>query len=166
MKKLLIIEDDETFAASLVRALSRRGYACVLANTCAESLTLARETKPTHILMDLNLENETTQSLVPLLKKEHPQTRLVVLTGLGTIPSTVQAIKDGADHYLCKPATPDTIQAALEETSPFKTNTAPLWELENDHILKVIEQCGGNITQAAKNLGLHRRTLQRRLKKI
>lgn len=163
MNKLLIIEDDETLAASLVRTFSKRGYTCLLASSCHEGFELAKSQQPTHVLTDLNLGDETTQNLIPQLRQVLPRAVIVVLTGYGTIPSTVQAIKEGADQYLCKPVTPDLLERAFEKTS---SQTTPLWNLENDHILKVLEECGGNISQAAKNLGLHRRTLQRRLKKI
>ncbi len=167
MKNLLIIEDDATFAAGLVRAFSRRGYACSLAASCAEGLEIARRQEPRYVLIDLNLGDETTQDLIAPLRRVLPKSVLVILTGFGTIPSTVLAMKDGADHYLCKPITPETIESAFETASSSRNGTsASLWNLENDHIVKVLEECGGNISQAAKSLGLHRRTLQRRLKKL
>lgn len=167
MKKLLIIEDDDIFAKGLVRAFSRRGFSCFLASSCQEALKIIGEEFPTHVLTDLNLGTETTQDLIPEIRKILPKVILVVLTGFGTIPSTVQAIKEGANQYLCKPTTPETIEKAFTESEAEAVSvTTPLWDLENDHILKALEDCGGNISQAAKNLGLHRRTLQRRLKKI
>lgn len=166
MKKLLIVEDDEIFAASLVRTFSRRGYSCSLASSCEEAFDLAKQHSPTHLLLDLNLGNETTQALIPQLRSLLPESILVVLTGYGTIPSTVQAIKEGANQYLCKPTTPELIEKAFEENLTSLADSNSLWELEQEHILKVLEQCGGNISQAAKQLGLHRRTLQRKMKKL
>ncbi len=166
MKKLLIVEDDEVFAAGLVRTFSRRGYSCFLADTNREALVLAQEQQPDHLLLDLNLGQETTQDLIPQLRKILPHSIIVVLTGFGSIPSTVRAIKEGANQYLCKPIAPDLIEQAFEEKGGVSHGALPLWDLENDHIIKVLEKCGGNISQAAKLLGLHRRTLQRRLKKI
>lgn len=164
-KKLLIIEDDQTFSAGLVRALSRRDYECETAASIVEAKHVLESFRPNHVLLDLNLGSESTQNFIPEIKKMVPQTSLVVLTGFGTIPSAVQAVKDGATSYLTKPATPDSIDRALNESA--KQNVpAPLWDLENNHIVKVLTECGGNITQAAKKLGLHRRTLQRRLKKV
>ncbi len=164
MKKLLVIEDDATFATGLVRSLSRRGYSCAIAGTIAEARELAESFHPEHILLDLNLGKENTQSFIPTLRTLCPTASIVVLTGYGTIPSAVAAIKDGADSYLTKPATPESIERAVSERKPASNHT-PLWDMENEHIIKVLSECGGNISQAAKKLGLHRRTLQRRLKK-
>ncbi len=165
MKKLLIIEDDDTFSAGLVRALSRRGYVCTIAESIASARELCHSFQPEKVLLDLNLGGNLTQDFILELRQILPNVTLVVLTGYGTIPSAVQAIKDGADAYLTKPATVDSIEKALQ--SPLSSQAAPsLWDVENDHILKVLNECGGNITQTAQRLGLHRRTLQRKLKKI
>lgn len=166
MNRLLIVEDDATFAAGLVRTFSRRGYACALAATCADALAVAATQQPSHVLLDLHLGTEDTQDLVPQLRRTLPKAVIVMLTGVGTIPSTVRAMKDGANHYLCKPAPVDAIARALEESTDVAAEPVPLWDLENDHIVRILEECGGNISQAAKTLGLHRRTLQRRLRKI
>ncbi len=166
MRKLLIVEDDEVFAAGLVRTFSRRGYSCFLADSNREAIVLAQEQQPGNLLLDLNLGKETTQELIPQLRKLLPDSVIVVLTGFGSIPSTVRAIKEGANQYLCKPIAPDLIEQAFEERGLIQGEALPLWDLENDHIIKVLEKCGGNISQAARLLGLHRRTLQRRLKKI
>ncbi len=165
MKKLLVIEDDATLAAGLVRSLSRRGFSCALAENITESKEAALSFQPTHILLDLNLGKENTQNFIPALRTLCPTASIVILTGYGTIPSAVAAIKNGANSYLTKPATPESIEQALSETKPTSLQTQ-LKDMENDHIIKVLNDCGGNITLAAKKLGLHRRTLQRRLKKI
>lgn len=164
MKKLLIIENNERFAAGLVRSLSRRGFSCMISATTADARELAESFQPDCVLMDLNLENETTQSFVVPLRKICPQATIVVLTGFGTIPSAVQAMRDGANSYLTKPASPEAIEKSLLESTNDKTDS--LSDVENNHILKTLEKCGGNITQTAKELGLHRRTLQRRLKQL
>ncbi len=172
MKKLLIIEDDETLANSLIRAMSRRAYSCLLANQSEQALQLAESFQPDFILLDLNLNGVSTQELVSPLLKKAIKAKLVILTGYGTIPSTVQAMRDGASSYLCKPAKPQDIQQALEETVPKNPSNLEvkdpknLWDIENEHITKVLKACGGNISETARQLGLHRRTLQRRLKKI
>ena len=164
MKNLLVIEDDATFATGIVRSLSRRGHSCAIAGTITEARELAESFHPAHILLDLNLGKENTQDFIPALRTLCPKASIVVLTGYGTIPSAVAAIKAGADSYLTKPATPESIERALSERKPASGQT-PLWDMENEHIIKVLSECGGNITQAARKLGLHRRTLQRRLKK-
>lgn len=164
MKKLLILEDDATYAAGLIRSLSRRDYSCMIASSTESALEIAKSTPLDAILMDLNLGSETTQEAVSPLRKLCPKARIVLLTGFGTIPSAVQAIKDGANSYLTKPATPEAIDYALAEAENPDASAA-LWDVEKDHISQVLSECGGNITQAAKKLGLHRRTLQRRLKK-
>lgn len=172
MKKLLIIEDDETLANSLIRAMSRRNYSCTLANQKEQALELAKSFQPNYILLDLNLNGVSTQGLVAPLLKTVKEAKLVILTGYGTIPSTVHAMRDGASSYLCKPAKPEEIQKALEEDpqtmdfDPKNKDKSTLWDIENEHILKVLNECGGNISEASRQLGLHRRTLQRRLKKF
>lgn len=165
-KTLLIIEDDETLAASLIRVFSRRGYSCFWGTSCHDALELNQKERPTHILLDLNLGQETTQHIIRDLKTDNKEVIIVVLTGYGTIPSTVQAIKDGADHYFCKPVTPDILEQAFDNLQNQKNHETKLWDIENDHILQVLKRCGGNISQTARQLGLHRRTLQRKLKKI
>ncbi len=165
MKKLLIIEDDAVFATSLVRAMSRRGYLCMIANSLNEARELSENFSPEYITLDLQLGVEQSQSLVTELRVLCPKAIIILLTGFGSIPSAVQAIKDGADFYLSKPATPDEIEQAFGQKRP-ESDATQLWDLEQEHIGKVLQECGGNITQAAKKLGLHRRTLQRRLKKI
>ena len=167
MKKLLIVEDNETLSAGLARTFSRRGYTCLLASSCRDALELANTQLPSHVLLDLNLGDESTQEIIADIRHKLRNAVIVVLTGYGTIPSTVRAMKDGADQYLCKPATPEAIEAAFNEsTTSAHQNALSLTTLENDHILKVLGNCGGNISLAARNLGLHRRTLQRKLKKI
>lgn len=166
MNKLLIVEDDETFASGLVRTFSRRNYSCILASSCADAIELAKTHLPSHVLLDLNLGNESTADIIPEIRSILPKSTIVVLTGFGTIPSTVRAIKDGANQYLCKPASVDAIEKCLAEPNNSSTEPSPLLNVENEYILKVLEECGGNISQAAKTLGLHRRTLQRRLRKI
>jgi two-component system response regulator RegA len=165
MKTLLIVEDDATFAAGLVRTFSRRGYSCLWADSCSSADDMISVHRPTHVLLDLNLGGETTQEMIARFRSRLPQSVIVILTGFGTIPSTVRAIKDGANQYLCKPLSADAIEAALQESLAISPDVTPLWDLEKSHILQVLENCGGNISRAAKTLGLHRRTLQRRLKK-
>ncbi len=165
MKKLLIIEDDEVYAQGLARSLSRRDYECQLASDLKSARSTAELFKPTHILLDLNLGREHSQDLIPELIRMLPQCCLVVLTGHGTIPSAVQAVRDGAVSYLTKPASPEEIDHALGRDTLQRAPTPALWDLEQDHIMKVLEECGGNVSEAARRLGLHRRTLQRRLNK-
>lgn len=162
IKKLLIIEDDELFAAALVRSLSKEGYNCQIASNKQEALELCKKNQPSHILLDLQLGEDSGQDLIFPIKKTLPSSILVMLTGYGTIPSAVQAIKDGAHSYLSKPSKTEDILKALE--GPQKDENQNLKEIERDHIQKVLLECGGNITKAAENLGLHRRTLQRKLK--
>lgn len=166
MKKLLIVEDDSVLAASLARTFSRRGYNCLLAATLAEADIVIDEHKPTHCLLDLNLGDESTQGRIATIREKLPKTVIVILTGYGTIPSTVKAIKDGADQYFLKPIEPDILEEAFDHLQK-KTNQADkLWKLEDAHILKVLNECGGNVSQAAIKLGIHRRTLQRKIKKL
>lgn len=165
MKQLLIIEDDSTFAASLVRSMSRRGYTCSIASSIQESKEILSKQSPDCVLLDLNLGLECTQPFVPELRAKAPNSSIVILTGHGSIPSAVAAIKDGADAYLTKPATPEAIDKALLEKIHKPKDEIKLWDLEQDYISKTLNECNGNISEAARKLGLHRRTLQRRLKK-
>ena len=162
IKRLLIIEDDETFAGGLVRALSRRGYSCMVGNDQDSALQLCDSFCPSHILLDLHLNEESGQALVLPIRQKLPYCHLVILTGYGSIPSTVQAMREGASYYLCKPATPEAIEEALDTTSAQISHS--LHDLQESHIQQVLKQCEGNISKTARVLGIDRRTLQRKLK--
>jgi len=166
---LLIIEDDDALRGRLARAFELRGFEVVLAATGAEAETaLARET-PEFVILDLRIAGASGLDLIPRLIQADPATRIVVLTGYGSIATAVEAVRRGATHYLTKPADADDILAAL--TGEAKSDTAvplrpmSLDQVEWEHINRVLLECGDNVSEAARVLGLHRRSLQRKLSK-
>lgn len=168
--RLLLVDDDETFCQVLQRALDRRGFEVSVARTLAEGLALAAELTPEYAVIDLRIGHDSGLILVKELKNLDANTRIVMLTGYASIATAVEAIKLGAVHYLTKPADADEILAALhkEEGDP---NVAPkdrplsVKRLEWEHLQKVLMEHDGNISAAARALGMHRRTLQRKLDK-
>lgn len=166
---LLLVDDDETFCRVLSRALQRRGLNVVVAHDADSALqTPLRDY--TYAIVDLNMPNRSGLTLIPQLIKANPDLAIVVLTGYASIQTAVEAIKLGARHYLTKPADADEIFTALHEESgnsdiPVTRQPMPYKRLEWEHLQKVLGECNGNISEAARRLGMHRRTLQRKLQK-
>ena len=174
---MLIIEDDDTFSATLLRALKRRGYAAEAARTVAAALGMAQATAPDRVVLDLNLDGASGLGLIPRLLEINPVCRIVVLTGFASITTAVDAIKLGAVQYLAKPVDVDTLLRAFghsmenDELSP-ATNAAAVSStpmsvdrMEWEHIQRVLREQKGNISATARALNMHRRTLQRKLLK-
>ncbi len=165
----LIVDDDANFRDVLVRALQRRGFTALSADNSSEALTAAREHKPRRALIDLKLTNESGLDIIAALKLEQPTLDIVMLTGYSSIATAVEAVKRGALNYLCKPASVDEIIAAfvadigVEVSSPIQPHSVD--RLEWEHIQKVLLDNQGNISATARALGMHRRTLQRKLQK-
>jgi two-component system response regulator RegA len=166
---LLIVEDDDALRERLARAFDTRGFEVETAATAAEAeAALARET-PEFVVLDLRIAGASGLELIPKLIHADPATRIVVLTGYGSIATAVEAVRRGATHYLTKPADADDILAALtgepkgDPTVPFRPMS--LDQVEWEHINRVLLECGDNISEAARVLGLHRRSLQRKLSK-
>lgn len=170
-EKLLLVDDDEVFRGVLAKALSRRGYAVQTAHDVESALSSATAEPPDYALVDLCLPGPSGLALVDCLARTSPQTRIVVLTGYASIATAVEAVKLGAMHYLTKPVQTDDIVAAFqrEEGDPsLSLDTAQpmsVNRLEWEHIQKVLMECGGNVSKTAQRLGMHRRTLQRKLQK-
>lgn len=167
---LLIVDDDTTFSSMLARALSRRGYEVVTASNGEEALSQSRAHRPNKAIVDLKLETESGLNLLPQLKAINPDIQVLILTGYSSISTAVEAIKMGASNYLCKPASVDDILAAFEGTQPnpeIPINETPpsVERLEWEHIQRVLAENNGNISATARSLGMHRRTLQRKLQK-
>jgi two-component system response regulator RegA len=167
---LLVVDDDDVFRPRLARALADRGYDVRAAAGVAEALRLAREDSPELAVVDLRMPDGTGLELVRDLIAIDPSTRIVVLTGYGSIATAVEAMRLGAANYLAKPADADDVIAAFEraEKPPLAAvdteYTAPsLARAEWEHIHRVLGDCGGNISEAARRLGIHRRSLQRKL---
>ncbi|MCK2183230.1 response regulator transcription factor [Halomonas getboli] len=169
-ERLLIVDDDEMFCHVLHRAMSRRGFEVLVAHDAEHALALARQHEPTMATLDLKLEQESGLKLLPEMLEVVPDCRVVVLTGYSSIATAVQAIKLGAVNYLCKPADAEEILAALsqEEADPeaeVAEHPPSINRLTWEHIQKVLQEHDGNISATARALGMHRRTLQRKLQK-
>jgi two-component system response regulator RegA len=163
-RTLLVVDDDQPFRERLVRALRDRGFDARGAADCPAALAAAREDSPELALVDLRLGSASGLDLVRELKQNDPSTVVVVLTGYGSIATAVESVKLGAASYLTKPADADQIVAAFAGTQPPETAGVPsLARVEWEHIQRVLADCGGNVSQAARTLGLHRRSLQRKL---
>jgi two-component system response regulator RegA len=166
----LLVDDDETFSSVLARALGRRGYRVSQANSFQDALERLAAEVPERAIVDLNLGERSGLQLIPALRQARPDMQILVLTGYSSIATAVEAIKLGAVNYLCKPAGADDILAALNCSEPdpsLRVPAAPpsVERLEWEHIQRVLQDNGSNISATARALGMHRRTLQRKLKK-
>jgi two-component system response regulator RegA len=169
---ILIVDDDEVFRTRLARAFRERGYDVRTAADAAEALARARDDSPEMAVVDLRMPGASGLELVRDLKALDPATRILVLTGYGSIATAIEAVRIGATYYLSKPADVDDILAgfARGEAPPLdpppSDYAAPsLARAEWEHISRVLSDCGGSISEAARRLGLHRRSLQRKLQK-
>jgi len=167
--RILIVDDEPVFTQVLARAFSRRGFEVREAHDALEAMALIESFQPQRVTLDLKMVNSSGLQLIPQLLKAIPELNIVVLTGYSSITTAVQAIKLGASNYLCKPANADEILASFEaqggeevavEELPISVN-----RLEWEHIQKVLAEHEGNISATARALGMHRRTLQRKLYK-
>lgn len=169
-QRLLIVDDDEMFCHVLNRALTRRGYEVIVAHDAEQALAMAAQHLPTMATLDLKLENSSGLKLLPELLAISPQCRIVVLTGYSSIATAVEAIKLGAVNYLCKPVDADDVLTAFERQSgdpdiELADNPPSINRITWEHIQKVLQEHDGNISATARALGMHRRTLQRKLQK-
>jgi two-component system response regulator RegA len=165
-RTLLIVEDDSPLRERLVRAMRDRGFDAVGVPDHVAALAAARQDSPELALIDLRLRGESGLSVIRDLKELDPGTVVVVLTGYGSIATAVEAVKLGAASYLTKPADADQIVAAFDGTQPQAESEVPsLARVEWEHIHRVLADCGGNVSRAARALGIHRRSLQRKLSK-
>lgn len=167
---LLIVDDDRDFCRVLQRAMEKRGFAVTVAHGVEDARWLAEENPPEYALLDLKMAGASGLTLIQHLKQLDPETRIVVLTGYASIATAVEAIKLGATHYLAKPASADEILAAFhkdagDDSARIRDEPVPLKRLEWEHIQRVLMENNGNVTATARQLKVHRRTLQRRLAK-
>jgi two-component system response regulator RegA len=171
-QSILVIEDDQVYLARLIKAFASRGLLSYGASTLAETKEILSRYIIDFAVIDLNLSGESGLVILKSIKLIQPECRSLILTGFGTITTAVEAIKQGACHYLTKPTNPDLILDALKGEKvgeSLTTSPTPLPSLEQvewEHIQSALKSCKGNISRAAKMLGLHRRSLQRRLGKI
>jgi len=171
----LIVDDDEVFRDRLRRALVQRRWDVDAVTNGDEAIRVARERGPDLALVDLRMPGKPGLDVVEELRAVDSSMTIVVLTGYGSIPTAISAVKRGADHYLSKPADADQILAVYEslqssadgesETAGTPASVPSLGRVEWEHVQRVMTDCGGNISQAARLLGIHRRSLQRKLAK-
>jgi two-component system response regulator RegA len=164
----LLIDDDVLYASTLQRSLERRGVHLDVAHEGASALALARARKPHFILLDLKLGSESGLALIAPLRELGADVRIILMTGYASVATAVEAIKRGADDYLAKPVSAEALMRVLcGEAEPVQAQTTmtPLARLEWEHIQQALQESGGNIAAAARLLGMHRRSLQRKLAK-
>ena len=168
-KTLLILDDDAPLRNRLCRAMDTRGFTVMDAGTVSDGIDLVRKAAPAYAILDMKLDDGTGLSLVPELRKKSADCRIIMLTGFGNIATAVAAVKAGALDYLPKPADPDQIAAALLQTGgdlpPPPQDPMSADRVRWEHIQRVYEQCGRNVSETARRLRMHRRTLQRILSK-
>jgi len=167
---LLIVDDDIVFSEVLAEALEHRGYSARIAHDVNQGIALATDEPPEYAVVDLRMPGPSGLELVRVLKELDENTRIVVLTGYASVATAIEAIKLGAIHYLTKPADADEIITAFHKdegdaTIPVRDRPLSVARLEWEHIQKVLNECNDNISQTARRLGMHRRTLQRKLSK-
>ncbi len=167
---LLIVDDDAPLRNRLAKAMERRGYTVVTADSVAAGIAATNATPPAFAIVDLRLGDGSGLDVVTALREARPAARIVVLTGYGNIATAVAAVKAGAIDYLPKPADADAIDAALsaaegEPLPPPPDHPMSADRVRWEHILRVYEQCGRNVSETARRLNMHRRTLQRILNK-
>ena len=169
---IMVVDDDATFRNRLVTALSSRHLEAFGSGSPAEARQMARARNPDRVVVDLRMPGGSGLDLVSELIAIDPEIEIVVLTGYGSIPTAVEATRRGALDYLTKPADADQILAAFEKAGEKAAASAPapdsapsLARVEWEHIQRVLTDCDGNISQAARVLGIHRRSLQRKLSK-
>jgi two-component system response regulator RegA len=170
LPSLLLVDDDELFCSVLATAMVNRGFSVMVAHDVDSALEKIGDNAPEYAVVDLNMPGPSGLALVEKLHELDEYTRIVVLTGYASIATAVEAIKLGATHYLTKPADADEIALAMERTqgdveAEIATKPMSVNRLEWEHIQKVLTECEGNISEAARRLGMHRRTLQRKLAK-
>ncbi len=168
-KTLMILDDDAPLRNRLCRAMETRGFVVMDAGSVSDGIELARRAAPAFAVLDMKLDDGTGLTLVPELRKKRPDCRIIMLTGFGNIATAVAAVKAGALDYLPKPADPDQITAALlqtgDEMPPPPQDPMSADRVRWEHIQRVYEQCGRNVSETARRLRMHRRTLQRILSK-
>lgn len=174
---ILLVDDDERFRSRMARAFDERGYEVQQAEGYEPAVAIASRESTEYAVVDLRMPGKSGLEVVRELHRIDPATKIVVLTGYGSIATALEAVRLGATHYLTKPADVDEIIASFDrgaksEGEPTATvpgelpQTPSLARVEWEHIQRVLTDCDGNITKAAERLGIHRRSLQRKLAKF
>lgn len=168
-KTLLIVDDDRPFSSRLQRAMETRGFVVTCAQSVAEGLSAIAQAPPAFAVIDMRLADGNGLDVISELKAKRPDARAIILTGYGNIVTAVTAVKLGAFDYLAKPADADEIYAALMATNHDKAevpeNPMSADRVRWEHIQRIYELCGRNVSETARRLNMHRRTLQRILAK-
>ncbi|MGI9354108.1 MAG: ActR/PrrA/RegA family redox response regulator transcription factor [Rhizobiaceae bacterium] len=166
---LLVLDDDKPFLQRLGRAMEGRGFAVTLAESVAEGIRTVRNSPPDYAVIDMRLVDGNGLDVVEVIQEKSPDTRVIVLTGYGNIATAVTAVKLGAIDYLAKPADADDVFSALMQSSEDKAdppdNPMSADRVRWEHIQRVYELCDRNVSETARRLNMHRRTLQRILAK-
>ncbi|MFO0688310.1 MAG: response regulator [Myxococcota bacterium] len=167
--RILVVDDDDAWRTRLVRALRDRGFEVEGAASVAEAKTTLRRFRPARAVLDLRLGDGSGIDLMKALLAIDPTLACLVLTGYGSIATAVEAVRQGAIDYLTKPVDADEILLAFDARARGSAPATPsvqvpsLHRVEWEHIQRVLADCGGNVSEAARQLGMHRRTLQRKL---
>ena len=168
-RSLLIVEDDKSFLQRLARAMEGRGFTVTTADSVAEGLTQLETASPAFAVVDMRLEDGNGLDVISALKRRRPDARAIILTGYGNIATAVNAVKLGAVDYLSKPVDADDVVAALLALEGRKAeppeNPMSADRVRWEHIQRIYELCGRNVSETARRLNMHRRTLQRILAK-
>ena len=168
-ENLLLVDDDTTLLNRLGRAMEKRGFVVHLADSVSSGIAMAEQFRPDYAVVDLRLADGSGLDIVTALRKFRPDTRIVMLTGYGAIATAVAAVKAGAVDYLPKPADADMIEQALRSNSlelpPPPEQPMSAERVRWEHIQRVYTQCERNVSETARKLRMHRRTLQRILSK-
>lgn len=168
-QSVLVVDDDDAFRTRVARGLTERGFDVRTASNATEALQVARNDPPEFAVVDLRMPGGSGLPLIEGLRALDPTTRVVVLTGWGSVGTAVDAMKRGATHYLQKPVTLDTLVGALlgEEKPPAAPDDGlpTLARQEWEYLQRVMAECGDNVSEAARRLHMHRRSLQRKLQK-
>ena len=169
-KSILILDDDVTFAETLARSFTRKGYNSIVALDISHARANLIEHQPDFAVVDLKINQESGLHFLPMLSELSPTTKALILTGYSSISTTVEAMKLGCVNYLCKPVNTDEIIQALCDDQIHPEASIPeeppsVNRMEWEHIQRVLSKHDGNISVTAKALGMHRRTLQRKLQK-
>jgi two-component system, response regulator RegA len=168
-RSLLIVEDDKSFLQRLARAMEGRGFTVTTAESVADGLTQLETASPAFAVVDMRLEDGNGLDVISALKRRRPDARAIILTGYGNIATAVNAVKLGAVDYLSKPVDADDVVAALLALEGRKAeppeNPMSADRVRWEHIQRIYELCGRNVSETARRLNMHRRTLQRILAK-
>ena len=168
-KSLLIVDDDNPFRERLARAMEKKGFEVIQAQGVKLGIECVKEKKPAFAVVDLRLGDGNGLEVVKQIQNSNSNSRIIMLTGYGNIPTAVAAIKEGAIDYLAKPADADDVEKALladpEKRAEPPENPMSADRVKWEHIHRVFELCNRNVSETARRLKMHRRTLQRILSK-